>query len=86
MCPREQLQLVPEKLEARISEKRFLTAVEVLQDALETIRRPEIENIGALTDLRVYFSNQETVCQPCASGTAPNKIAVFNRHLNRRTP
>ncbi|KAH0538600.1 hypothetical protein FGG08_004801 [Glutinoglossum americanum] len=55
----DQLQLVPEKLEARISEKRFLTAVEVLQDALETIRKPEIENIGALSDLRVYFSNQK---------------------------
>lgn len=58
---REQLQLVPEKLEARISEKRFLTAVEILQEALEMIRRPEMENIGSLSDLRVYFSNQQTV-------------------------
>ena len=30
----EKLQLVPERLEARISEKRFLTAVDILQDAL----------------------------------------------------
>ncbi|KAI9875177.1 MAG: hypothetical protein M1830_008789 [Pleopsidium flavum] len=56
----EQLQLVPEKLDARISEKRFLTAVDVLQDALRLIRRSELEDIGALTDLRVYFSSQET--------------------------
>ena len=59
---REQLQLVPEKLEARISEKRFLIAVEILQSALRMIRRSEMESIGALSDLRVYLSNQEHVC------------------------
>lgn len=55
----EQLQLVPDKLEARISEKRFLTAVDILQDALRMIRRSEMEQIGALSDLRTYLSNQE---------------------------
>ncbi|KAF1953193.1 hypothetical protein CC80DRAFT_478220 [Byssothecium circinans] len=55
----EQLQLVPDKLEARISEKRFLTAVDILQDALRMIRKSEMENIGALSDLRIYLSNQE---------------------------
>lgn len=55
----EQLQLVPERLEAQISEKRFLGAVDTLQDALRLIRRPEMEDIGALSDLRVYLSNQE---------------------------
>jgi hypothetical protein len=58
---REQLQIVPEKLEARISEKRFLTAVEILQDALKMIRKSEMEGIGALSDLRIYLSNQEHV-------------------------
>ncbi|KAF8428635.1 Sec8 exocyst complex component-specific domain-containing protein [Tirmania nivea] len=52
----EQLQLVPEKLEARISEKRFLTAVQLLSDSLKTIRQLEI---AALGDLRSYLSNQE---------------------------
>lgn len=56
----EQLRLVTDKLEARISEKRFLTAVEVLQDALRMLRRPEMDNIGALSDLRIYLANQET--------------------------
>ena len=56
----EQLRLVTDKLEARISEKRFLTAVEVLQDALRLLRKPEMDNIGALSDLRVYLANQET--------------------------
>lgn len=55
----EQLQLVPDKLEARISEKRFLTAVDILQEALRMIRKSEMGNIGALNNLRVYLSNQE---------------------------
>jgi len=55
----EQLQLMPEKLEAQISEKRFLGAVETLQDALKLMHKPDMEDIGALSDLRVYFSNQE---------------------------
>lgn len=56
----EKLQLVPEQLEARISDKHFLPAVDLLQDALRMIRKSEMENIGALTDIRIYFSNQET--------------------------
>ena len=57
----EKLQLVPEQLDAHISGKRFLSAVGILQDALRMIRRSDLENIGALGDLRIYFSNQETV-------------------------
>lgn len=56
----EQLRLVMDKLEARISEKRFISAVEVLQDALRMLRKPEMDNIGALSDLRIYLANQET--------------------------
>lgn len=55
----EQLQQVPEVLEAQISEKRFLGAVDTLQEALKLIRKPEMEEIGALSDLRVYLGNQE---------------------------
>ena len=57
----EKLQAIPESLDAHITDKHFLTAVDLLQDALRTIRRSEIESISALSDLRVYFSNQETV-------------------------
>ena len=56
----ERLQVMPELLDARISDKHFLSAVDLLQDALRMIRKSEMENIGALTDLRIYFSNQET--------------------------
>lgn len=57
----EKLQLVPEQLDACISEKHFLSAVEILQEALRMIRKSDMDDIGALTDLRSYFSNQETV-------------------------
>ncbi|KAE8350945.1 hypothetical protein BDV28DRAFT_159187 [Aspergillus coremiiformis] len=56
----QEIQSLPEKLESRISDKRFLAAVEVLHDAFRLLRRSELDNIGALTDIRAYFSNQET--------------------------
>lgn len=66
----EKLQRVSEQLDARISSKRFLSAVDILQDALRMIRRSDLEDIGALGDLRIYFSNQETVSSKfqCMSG------------------
>lgn len=56
----DDLRAVPDQLEARISEKRFLSAVEVLHNALRKLRRPELDSIGALNDLRSYLANQET--------------------------
>jgi hypothetical protein len=81
---RERLQGIPEKLEALISEKRFLGAVELLQDALTTMRKPNMDDIGAISDLRVYLSNQEHVCPQVCLGYAPrsNKNVVFDRHSN----
>jgi Xaa-Pro aminopeptidase len=55
----QEIQSLPEKLESRISDKRFLGAVEVLHDAFRLLRRSELENIGALADIRAYFANQE---------------------------
>lgn len=56
----EEIQSLPEKLESLISDKRFLAAVEVLHTGLRLLRRSELEEIGALADIRAYFSNQET--------------------------
>ena len=56
----EDLRLIPDQLEARISEKRFLTAVDILQNALRRIRVPALDDIGALSELRSYLANQET--------------------------
>ncbi|QSS65923.1 Sec8 exocyst complex component specific domain-containing protein, partial [Histoplasma capsulatum] len=55
----ENIQSLPEKLEARVSEKRFIAAVEILKDALRLVNKPEFDGIGGLRDLRTYFSNQE---------------------------
>lgn len=57
----ESLQLVPDRLEAQIREKRYLGAVENLQEALGMIRKPDLEEIGALSELRVHLSNQEQI-------------------------
>lgn len=56
----EEIQSLPEKLESRISDKRFLAAVEALHTGLRLLRRSELEEIGALSDVRAYFNNQET--------------------------
>ncbi|KAE8150708.1 hypothetical protein BDV25DRAFT_129331 [Aspergillus avenaceus] len=55
----QEIQSLPERLESRISDKRFLAAVEVLHDAFRLLRRSEFDNIGALADIRAYFTNQE---------------------------
>ncbi|KAJ5317591.1 hypothetical protein N7508_002099 [Penicillium antarcticum] len=56
----EEVQSLPEKLESQISDKRFLAAVDVLHTGLRLLRRSELEDIGALSDIRAYFINQET--------------------------
>lgn len=75
----EHLRLVTDKLEARISEKRFLTAVDVLQDALRLIRKPEMDNIGALSELRLYLANQET-------SLADILVEELHNHLYLKSP
>ncbi|THC92135.1 hypothetical protein EYZ11_008403 [Aspergillus tanneri] len=56
----QEIQSLPEKLESLISDKRFLAAVEVLHNAFRLLRRSDLDNIGALADIRAYFTNQET--------------------------
>ncbi|KAI5461395.1 Sec8 exocyst complex component-specific domain-containing protein [Mariannaea sp. PMI_226] len=75
----DDLRAVPDQLEARISEKRFLTAVEVLQNALRKLRRPELDTIGALGDLRNYLSNQETALMDIL-------VEELHEHLYLKSP
>lgn len=75
----EDLRAVPDQLEARISEKRFLTAVEVLQNALRKLRKPELDNIGALSDLRNYLANQETTLMDIL-------VEELHEHLYLKSP
>lgn len=75
----DDLRAVPDQLEARISEKRFLTAVDVLQNALRKLRRPELDDIGALNDLRSYLVNQETALMDIL-------VEELHEHLYLKSP
>ncbi|KAK1972762.1 Sec8 exocyst complex component-specific domain-containing protein [Colletotrichum sublineola] len=75
----EELRLVPDQLEARISEKRFLSAVEVLQNALRKLRKPELDEIGALSDLRSYLANQDTALMDIL-------VEELHEHLYLKSP
>ncbi|EGX94963.1 Exocyst complex component Sec8 [Cordyceps militaris CM01] len=75
----DELRAVPDQLEARISEKRFLTAVGMLQNALRKLRRPELDGIGALSDLRSYLVNQETALMDIL-------VEELHEHLYLKSP
>jgi exocyst complex component 4 len=75
----EDLRSVPDQLEARISEKRFLTAVEVLQNALRKLRRPEHDAIGGLGELRNYLGNQENALMEIL-------VEELHEHLYLKSP
>jgi len=55
---------VPEKLNALANEKRYLSAVELLQDSLKSIHQDGMDEIGALSTLRVFLANQKLVNIP----------------------
>ncbi|KAF2484494.1 Sec8 exocyst complex component-specific domain-containing protein [Neohortaea acidophila] len=57
----EKLQVVPDQLEAQLREKRYLGAVENLLEALKLVRKAELDDIGALGEMRVRLSNQEQI-------------------------
>lgn len=52
---------MPEQIETLVSEKRLLLAALVLVRSIKTINKPALREVGALSDLRGYFSTQETV-------------------------
>lgn len=75
----DDLRAVPDQLEARISEKRFLTAVELLQNALRRLRKPELDGVGALSDLRAYITNQESALMDIL-------VEELHEHLYLKSP
>lgn len=52
---------MPDTLESLISEKRLLHAANLLMKSLKTIKKTELLEIGAISDLRTYLIGQETV-------------------------
>ena len=58
----EHLKSVPDALESLILEKRLLQAAALLIRSLKLINKPDMIEIGAVSDLRSYLVGQETVC------------------------
>jgi len=44
-----------------IGDKKFLPAALILVGSIKTINKPEISQIGAVSELKAYFSSQESV-------------------------
>ena len=60
----EHLKSVPDALESLILEKRLLQAAALLVRSLKLVNKPDMHEIGAVSDLRSYLVGQETVCTP----------------------
>ncbi|KIW75401.1 hypothetical protein Z517_10142 [Fonsecaea pedrosoi CBS 271.37] len=75
----ESFKLIPGKLEEKISEKKFLGAVDILMDSLKNITKSEFDGIGAISDLRSYFNNQESTLLDIL-------IEELHDHLYLRSP
>ncbi|KAL4069759.1 Sec8 exocyst complex component-specific domain-containing protein [Scleroderma yunnanense] len=56
----EYLKIVPDVLEVLISEKRLIQASALLIRSLKLINKPDMQEIGAISDLRSYLTGQET--------------------------
>ncbi|KAJ3508842.1 hypothetical protein NLJ89_g5535 [Agrocybe chaxingu] len=56
----EHLKTVPDLLETLMSEKRLLQASILLVRSLKVINKPDMHEIGAVSDLRSYLNAQET--------------------------
>lgn len=75
----ESLKNVPGKLEEKISEKKFLGAVDLLMESLKEVTKSGLDGIGAVSDLRSYFVNQE-------SALLDILIEELHDHLYLRSP
>lgn len=62
----EELRATPEKLATHISNKHFLAASTVLTQAVKSVTDPDMNNIGALDDLRRNLVSQVTVSASCS--------------------
>ncbi|KAK4960975.1 exocyst subunit [Elasticomyces elasticus] len=75
----EELRQLPDLLDTQISEKRFLAAVGTLQEGLALIRRPELAELGALSELKLRLSNQEQFL-------ADHLVEELHNHLYLKSP
>lgn len=70
---------MPDLLETLMSEKRLLQAAVLLVRSLKTINKPDMLEIGAVSDLRSYLVSQETV-RTISYVPVPRKVDLLFRH------
>ncbi|KAK5115887.1 hypothetical protein LTR62_000343 [Meristemomyces frigidus] len=75
----ETLQSIPDLLDAQTNEKRFLSAVATLQEGLALVSKPEMEDIAALSELKLRLSNQEQYL-------SDHLIEELHNHLYLKSP
>ncbi|KAK5694467.1 exocyst subunit [Elasticomyces elasticus] len=75
----EELRTLPDLLDTQISEKRFLAAVDTLQEGLALIRKPELAELGALSELKLRLSNQEQFL-------SDHLVEELHNHLYLKSP
>ncbi|KAK5741163.1 exocyst subunit [Elasticomyces elasticus] len=75
----EELRQLPDLLDTQISEKRFLAAVATLQEGLALIRKPELAELGALSELKLRLSNQEQFL-------SDHLVEELHNHLYLKSP
>jgi exocyst complex component 4 len=61
MSTSENLKTIADLFETLISEKRFLQASVLLVQSLKLANKPDMQDIGAVSDLRNYLLTQESV-------------------------
>lgn len=80
----DQLKNVPDRLESLMSEKHFLSAVNLLMRALKVIHKPEMTEIGATSDLRTYLRSQESHMLEILVDEIHNHLYLKSPHCDRR--
>ncbi|EIW69172.1 hypothetical protein TREMEDRAFT_31499 [Tremella mesenterica DSM 1558] len=80
---REQQQ-TPDQLDGLVGEKKFLKASLILMRSLKTVNRPEIAEIGAMSDLKSYFTSQESTLTDILVEELHNHLYLKNYYSDSR--
>lgn len=75
----QELQAIPAKSDALVTDKKFLGAVDVLHKGLRLVRNPDLADITALSELQLYLSNQE-------HSLADILVEELHNHLYLKSP
>ncbi|CAB4383870.1 unnamed protein product [Rhizophagus irregularis] len=80
----EEFKEIPEKLEALLREKHFLTASKMLLDVIKTLGKKEMAGIGALSDLRRYLKTQQSSLHELLIEELHNHLYLKNSYCDSK--